>query len=150
MPGQFILLTREIIISKAVTFQDKRSMTKLSFHVDLMIKRHIPETIYCSRSWPSIYRAMKVTNSDRINMPIVTATDQNMRKLLHDFNEQTSINICAMFRFYRIFFTRSPSPRSSARIRAFYRAQCRHFTRFSNFLKFLPLYKALEFFDIFS
>ena len=85
-------------------------MTKLSFHVDLMIKRHIPETIYCSQSWPSIYRAMGVTNSDRINMPIVTATDKNVRKLLHGFNEQTEINICAMFRFYRTFFTRSPSP----------------------------------------
>ena len=64
-------------------------MTKLSFHVDLMIKRHIPETIYGSQSWPSIYRAMRVTNSDGINMPIVTATHQNMRKLLHGFNEKT-------------------------------------------------------------
>ena len=64
-------------------------MTKLSVHVDLMVKRHIPETIYCSQSWPSIYHAMRATNSDRINMLIVTATDQNMRKLLHGFNEQT-------------------------------------------------------------
>ena len=60
-------------------------MTKLSFHVD----RHIPETIYGSQSWPSIYRAMRVTNSDGINMPIVTATHQNMRELLHGVNEQT-------------------------------------------------------------
>ena len=89
MSGQFILLTREIFISKAVTFQDYSTMTTLSFHVDLMIKRHIPETIYCSQSWPSIYRVMGVTNSDRINMPIVTATDKNLRKLLHGFKEQT-------------------------------------------------------------
>ena len=32
---------------------------------------------------------MRVTNSDRINMPIVTATDKNLRKLLHGFNQQT-------------------------------------------------------------
>ena len=55
MPLQFILLTREVFISKAVTFQDYSTTTKLSFHVDLMIKRHISETIYCSQSWSSIY-----------------------------------------------------------------------------------------------
>ena len=45
MPQQLILLTGKYLISKAVTFPDESIITKVSFHVDSVIKLNIPESI---------------------------------------------------------------------------------------------------------
>ena len=57
MPQLFILLTRNILIPRAISFLVGTRITKVSKNVDILTKWYIPEAIYTRQSWPLIVPA---------------------------------------------------------------------------------------------
>ena len=94
------------MIPKAVTFLVKSAMTELSFCVDLIIERYIPDAVLSGRSWPSFYLVRNKVKSGSIKTPLENVRSQTLANLL--LLERLN-NVRGLFRFKRIFFTLSPA-----------------------------------------
>ena len=97
------------MIPKALTFLVKSTMTELSFYVDLIIERYIPDAFLSGRSWPSFYLVINKVKSGSIKTPLENVRNQTLVNLLHSFKVERLSNARGLFRFKRIFFTLSPA-----------------------------------------
>ena len=97
------------MIPKAVTFLVKSTMTELSFCVDLIIERYIPDAVLSGRSWPTFYLVRNKIKSGSIKPPLENARNQTLANLLHSFKVERLNNVRGLFRFKIIFFTLSPA-----------------------------------------